>query len=99
MSLDSVVGQNELVENSFFRFAIQKQIAQIVPRYWVREEFFGDLVESRITTRTRLVSGYFQRIEQVDEAADELLNRLSRKTEFWTKVTTPEEKVPWVNGS
>ena len=85
---DLIDDESKCEVNRLF-FVGVKFLSLIVPSIWVSEGGSGDFPMSRVDTKTKVLSGYFQRFDYVDSVAAELLDAMSRSTIFQDILRVP----------
>lgn len=71
-----------------FTLAVFKLASFVVPSIWVAERDLSDFPLERVSKTTKILLGYFQRLDYVDSVAAELIQAIRHSSQFGNLATT-----------
>ena len=87
--LGDLINKDEVMYLGRLKFILLILLTKIKASVWIQEKNEGDFPLERVTGRTRILVGYFQKRIYVEPVASEILNAMSNSSLFKKVVSTP----------
>jgi hypothetical protein len=85
--LGDLLKQSDITARGRVNMAVFKLMSLLFPSVWISEKDLSDDPLSRITSTTKVSTGYFQRKQYVDSVATELIRSMSQSNTFGSLIS------------